>query len=138
MTAQIVPAEPAGQPGQLGVHHGGRHGPQRDHGRGDPGGVDRGPVGGQFGLADGPHGGHVGVPGRGGVPAQLVKTDHGHARQAGGFRLDVPRQGQVDQDQRPVPAGGGRGDLGAGDDVASGAGAGHHGVGGGQGGGAGG
>jgi hypothetical protein len=54
--ADALGAQSASQPGQLCVDYRGRPRPQADHRRGNPGGVDRQLICGQFGLDDRAHG----------------------------------------------------------------------------------
>ena len=97
-------AQPPGQPGQLGVDHLGRLGPQRDHGRGDPGGA----------LADGrrrPRSATIARTAatssalrrarRASAPSGSMPTSATPGRPAHGG-VDVPRHRQVQEDQRPA------------------------------------
>jgi hypothetical protein len=101
--AHTIDAQPARQPGQLGVDHLGRLGPQRDDRRGDPGGVYGRVVRGEFGLEDGKHGGDVVLGGGGAMRGELVNADQHDAGQAADGGFHVPRHREVKHDQRAGP-----------------------------------
>jgi hypothetical protein len=104
--AQVVGVQPPGQPGQLGVDHLGRLGPQRYHRRGHPHGVYSRLVGGQFGLENGPHRGDVIVSGHRPVLGQRVQADQRHAWQGGHRGLHIPRHREVEEHEGLAPPGG--------------------------------
>jgi hypothetical protein len=80
----------AGEPGQFGVDHLGRHGTQGHHGRRDPGGVLGGPEGGDLLGDDDSCGLHVDSTGRmGGGLGQTFQVDDGDTGKLVDGVLDV-------------------------------------------------